>query len=97
MIILEANQILLIIEYIVIKHSGRHETNVVIYVSNHYDIIKEDGKSGYISTKSERGHGYGLSNIRKYVEKYNGTYSVTATEGIFCMEIIFSDLISGNS
>ncbi len=33
-------------------------------------------------------HGIGLKNVRKIVEKYNGTMAVTTREGIFCVNLI---------
>ena len=32
-------------------------------------------------------HGIGLKNVKKIVEKYNGTMAVTAQEGIFCVNL----------
>lgn len=33
-------------------------------------------------------HGIGLKNVKKIVEKYNGTMTVTAQEGIFCVNLL---------
>ncbi|MEY8424890.1 GHKL domain-containing protein [Lachnospiraceae bacterium 38-14] len=33
-------------------------------------------------------HGIGLKNVKKIVEKYNGTMAVTAQEGIFCVNLL---------
>lgn len=33
-------------------------------------------------------HGIGLKNVRKIVEKYNGTMAVTTKDGIFCVNLI---------
>lgn len=73
-----------------IKVQGR---NVMLQIANNYENIKFDRIYGYLSTKEEKGHGYGIKNIRKCVEKYNGSY-VTATENrVFCTEIILPNVI----
>ena len=36
----------------------------------------------------EEQHGIGLKNVKKIVEKYNGTMAVTAQEGIFCVNLL---------
>ena len=72
------------------------KTNMMINVFNRYDTIKEDGKAGYASTKSEKGHGYGLGNIKRCVDKYSGSYTVTTCDNVFCTEIILADVISEN-
>ena len=33
-------------------------------------------------------HGIGLKNVRKIVEKYNGTMAVMTKDGIFCVNLI---------
>lgn len=76
---------------IIVKKQG---TNLVIIISNHYENLKQDEYARYISTKKERGHGYGLKNIEKCVERYEGSYVITTENGIFCTEIILLNVIS---
>jgi sensor histidine kinase YesM len=40
---------------------------------NAYESIKQDNDRNFLTTKSGQGHGYGLKNIAKCVEKYNGS------------------------
>lgn len=41
-------------------------------------------------------HGIGLKNVKKIVEKYNGTMAVTAQEGIFCVNLLLYMARMGN-
>lgn len=70
------------------------ESNLFITVTNniksHPRIIKGD----YISTKTTGGHGYGLKNINKCLEKNNGSFELFFEEGICIAEIIFSNAIT---
>ena len=75
---------------VVIKKQGVH---LMVLVSNYYDNLKQDENDRYITTKLEKGHGYGIQNIEKCVEKYNGSYSVTTEERLFRTEIILSNVI----
>ena len=45
-------------------------------------------KNGIVSRKTEKGHGYGLKNIRKSVEKYNGDMDIKYEGNIFSVEIL---------
>lgn len=75
---------------VVIKKQGM---NLMILVSNYYDSLKQDENFRYLSIKQEKGHGYGLNNIEKCVEKYNGSYMVTTEDRLFNTEIILSNVI----
>jgi sensor histidine kinase regulating citrate/malate metabolism len=69
------------------------ETNLMIIVSNAYESIKQDNDRNFLTTKSGQGHGYGLKNIAKCVEKYNGSCRITAEDNIFCVEILLPDIV----
>lgn len=75
---------------VMIKIQG---TNLMISVMNYYEKIIIDGENRYITTKSERGHGYGIKNIEKCVEKYHGSYMVTAEDKLFCTELILPNVV----
>jgi hypothetical protein len=68
-------------------------TNLMIIVSNAYESIKQDNDRNFITTKSGQGHGYGLKNIAKCVEKYNGSCRITAEDNNFCVEILLPDIV----
>jgi hypothetical protein len=68
-------------------------TNLMIIVSNAYETIKQDNDRNFLTTKSGQGHGYGLKNITKCVEKYNGSCRITAEDNNFCVEILFPDIV----
>jgi hypothetical protein len=68
-------------------------TNLMIIVSNAYETIKQDNDRNFLTTKSGQGHGYGLKNIAKCVEKYNGSCRITAEDNNFCVEILLPDIV----
>lgn len=76
---------------VIIKMQG---TNLMIIVTDYYDNLKQDNDSKYLTTKREKGHGYGIKNIENCVEKYKGSYMVTTENRLFCTEIILPDVIS---
>lgn len=69
------------------------ENNLLITISNSYSKIDFEEGCGYQTTKTEKGHGYGLRNIERCVKKYRGDYSVDTTNGMFCTEITLPDVI----
>lgn len=40
------------------------------------------------SKRSGSNHGFGLSNVKKAIKKYNGNYSIGAENGQFCINIL---------
>ena len=57
-----------------IKNSFQHELDVE--------------KNKLLSTKEEKGHGIGLANVRKMVEKYQGFMDVSNTNQIFTVRVM---------
>ena len=57
-----------------IKNSFQHELDVE--------------KNKLLSTKEEKGHGIGLANVRKMVEKYQGFMDVSNANQIFTVRVI---------
>ena len=45
-------------------------------------------KNKLLSTKEEKGHGIGLANVRKMVEKYQGFMDVSNTNQIFTVKVM---------
>ena len=45
----------------------------------------------------EEQHGIGLKNVKKIVEKYNGTMEGTTQEGIFCVNLLFATMSGDES
>ncbi len=68
-------------------------TRLLILVSNNYEKIDMDDKNRYITTKKEDGHGYGLKNIEKCVDKYDGVYTVKTENNVFTTEIVLPNVI----
>ncbi len=76
---------------VVIKKQG---TNLIIQVSNHYENLQQGENGDFISTKQEKGHGYGIKNIEKCVKKYDGSYIVNTENNLFRTEIILSNVVT---
>ena len=56
-----------------------------------YILRKEQNRKDTILKTTKpftKQHGIGLKNVKKIVEKYNGTMAVTAQEGIFCVNLL---------
>lgn len=69
------------------------ERNLAVIISNPYQSIKMNEEQEFISTKSGKGHGYGIQNIKKCVDKYGGKYNVKTEDSIFCTEIILPNIV----
>ena len=56
-----------------------------------YILRKEQNRKDTILKTTKpftKQHGIGLKNVKKIVEKYNGTMAVTAQKGIFCVNLL---------
>ena len=53
-----------------------------------YSDEKVGEKRQLASLKNEKGHGYGLKNIRQSVEKYNGHLKISYSESVFSVGIL---------
>ena len=64
---------------------------LLIKMKNPFDGVIEfkNGNDGeIISTKQGEEHGYGIRNIKKAVEKYNGDLKISAKEHVFSLSIL---------
>ncbi|HBN12354.1 MAG TPA: hypothetical protein DD415_01920 [Clostridiales bacterium] len=60
----------------------------IIHTENFYDGILEFQSELPVTTKEDtRFHGFGMRSIKKVVEKYNGSISIVAENGIFNLNI----------
>lgn len=75
--------------YVMVKVQGN---NVVIEQWNLYRLLRTDEDGNFVSTKPEKGHGYGLGNIKECVDKYNGNYNVSVENNMFYTEIILPNI-----
>jgi sensor histidine kinase regulating citrate/malate metabolism len=65
------------------------EDNIVIKVSN--PVAKKvliDGNKVNTSKSDKKSHGFGLENIKKTVEKYNGSFELNCNENEFKIVLI---------
>lgn len=61
---------------------------IFIYLENTYDGRINCKNGDILSTKSGGVHGYGLKNIRKTLEKYNGCMDIEYTDTVFSVDIL---------
>ncbi|WP_052307062.1 ATP-binding protein [Acetobacterium woodii] len=61
----------------------------IILVENHYQGQRLKIGDQYLTTHKEKSeHGLGLENIKKVLEKYNGTMQIEDTETIFSVRLL---------
>ena len=70
----------------------RQVGNIVsVNVHNTYvGTIKFDGEGLPVTRKDSDFHGFGMKSIRRICEKYHGTLTVTANDGIFALNMLIS-------
>lgn len=69
------------------------ESNLFISIANHTALEPKIINGEFISSKTNAGHGYGIRNIRKCLEKNNGSFEISFDDGVFTAEVIFSNVI----
>ncbi len=69
------------------------DNNLIISISNYYETIQFDKRNELVSMKSGEGHGYGIRNIKKCVEKNNGSYTINIENSVFNTEILLPNAI----
>jgi len=72
-------------EKIINVYISYQKGNLLIRVENTFNgVVKKD----FATLKSGDGHGYGLSNVRKSADKYNGMIDVSHETGWFTVEVL---------
>jgi len=62
---------------------------VLVFIENSYDgIVKRDESGEIVSNKYEVERGYGLKNIVKSIDKYNGDLEIKHTETMFTANVL---------
>ena len=78
-------------KWIEIKIQKHHEL-LGIEIENSIETKPKEKNSELCSDKTGAGiHGYGVKNIRQFVDKYDGTYSYQIKENSFLTSIVFFD------
>ncbi len=57
-------------------------------IKNSFQHELDAEQNKLLSTKEEKGHGIGLANVRKMVEKYQGFMDVSNANQIFTVKVI---------
>ena len=64
---------------------------LLIKVENPFDGVikfKNEKKDEIMSTKQGNDHGYGIKNIRKSIDKYNGNFDIATENNVFSVSIL---------
>lgn len=59
-----------------------------IYVANTIDESVLKNNPDFATTKDGEGHGFGMKQIRRIVEKYSGLTDIYEEEGFFCVSVL---------
>ena len=73
--------------YIHIK-TDRQDDFIIMNFENSYLLEPEIKNGSFISLKKEEGHGIGSENIKRIVEKYNGSLNYSFNSGICTLNIL---------
>jgi len=60
-----------------------------IYVANTIDKSVLENNPDFVTTKEGEGHGFGMKQIRRITEKYQGLIDIYEENGYFCISVIF--------
>ena len=81
-----------------VRMGAREYKNTLIFeIENTYDKEPVTEKGQYISSKEEKGHGFGLQNAKAAIEKNGGIYQVSVGEKRFMTEITLPDILNQTS
>lgn len=72
-------------------YMGNNALLIMRIENNHNTKLKKKG-SEYMTIKQEKGHGYGLKNVRACVEKYGGNLFLEEQDGTFLAILIVSNV-----
>lgn len=72
-------------------YMGNNALLITRIENNHNTKLKKKG-SEYMTTKREKGHGYGLKNVRACAEKYGGNLYLEEQDGTFLAILIVSNV-----
>lgn len=79
---------------VILVKAGKVNNFISIVVENNYNENEKLG-SRRTTKKDNFLHGYGISNIKNAVEKYNGTCTITKENGKFILKILISNMQKG--
>ena len=72
-------------------YMGNNALLIMRIENNHNTKLKKKG-SEYMTIKQEKGHGYGLKNVRACMEKYGGNLFLEEQDGTFLAILIVSNV-----
>lgn len=66
---------------------------MVVTIRNRADGEPKMMNGEFVSGKPGDGHGYGLRNVKKCIDKNNGEYSASYSQGVFVTEVVLPNAI----
>lgn len=67
----------------------QHKNLLLLTIKNSYCGPLREKEGIFFSQKADiTNHGYGLKNVKRIVEKYNGVMEISHTDSIFCVDIM---------
>lgn len=69
------------------------ESTMMITIRNPIRQTPQLVDGDFVTSKREAGHGYGIKNVRKCVEKNGGLYSAVCENGFFVTDVIFPNAL----
>ena len=67
----------------------QHKNLLLLTIKNSYCGPLREEEGIFFSKKADiANHGYGLKNVKRIVEKYNGVMEISHTDSIFCVDIM---------
>lgn len=73
---------------------SKYKNTLVFHIENTYGQEPVIEKGQYISSKAEKGHGFGFQNAKTAIEKNGGIYQVSVAEKRFITEIILPNILN---
>ena len=61
---------------------------LILRIHNSYQKIRKNKSGAFLTTKSGRGHGLGLKNVKEIVKKYDGMLKLDCDENLFSSIVI---------
>ena len=78
--------------YIMIDFYMGNQSLLIFRVENNFETLPKKKGFEYLSTKKEKGHGYGIKNVKEAAEKYGGILYLEEEKGNFIAVLMLSNM-----
>ena len=69
-----------------------NQTLIICRVENNFTMLPKKKGFEYLSTKKEKGHGYGIKNVKEVAEKYGGILNLEEEQPRFVAVLVLSNM-----